>query len=416
MASLEGRSGRFRLVFRFGRRKHQHALKTKDRAEADACLARLEENLRLLERGRLVLPPGADLAVFLLSDGKLSARPEVVEVLTLANLFRGYREAQAQALEPSSLDTIATHMRHLTATLGAGFPARTLTLAHLQGHVDRRSQEKGRGGKSISPTTIKKEVATLSGVWTWANRRNLVAGPFPNRGLVYSKTEEKPPFRTWAEIERELGRGGLSDPLRDELWHSLFLTLPEIQEVLQCVRAKARHGFIYPMFAFAAHTGARRSEILRSRIGDFDFGSQTVLIHERKRERGRRTIRRVPLSPFLARVMQDWMADHPGGVYTICHRLEVPRSKKTRSDFMPLTRDESNDHFQRTLAGSRWARMRGWHIFRHSFASNCAARGVDQRLIDAWMGHQTDEMRKRYRHLLPDQQARAIQSVFGDGP
>jgi hypothetical protein len=25
---------------------------------------------------------------------------------------------------------------------------------------------------------------------------------------------------------------------------------------------------------------------------------------------------------------------------------------------------------------------RGWHCFRHSFVSNCSARGVDQRLID----------------------------------
>jgi hypothetical protein len=33
--------------------------------------------------------------------------------------------------------------------------------------------------------------------------------------------------------------------------------------------------------------------------------------------------------------------------------------------------------------------------------------------IDAWMGHQTEEMRKRYRHLFPDQQQAALASVFG---
>jgi integrase len=31
------------------------------------------------------------------------------------------------------------------------------------------------------------------------------------------------------------------------------------------------------MFVFAAHTGARRSEILRSQIDDFDFGSRMVI-------------------------------------------------------------------------------------------------------------------------------------------
>jgi hypothetical protein len=29
------------------------------------------------------------------------------------------------------------------------------------------------------------------------------------------------------------------------------------------------------------------------------------------------------------------------------------------------------------------------------------------------MGHQTDEMRKRYRHLFPDQQREALEEVFG---
>jgi integrase len=59
--------------------------------------------------------------------------------------------------------------------------------------------------------------------------------------------------------------------------------------------------------------------------------------------------------------------------------------------------------------------LRGWHIFRHSFASNCAARGLDQRLIDVWMGHQTEEMRKRYRHLIADQERQAIRLVLPEG-
>jgi hypothetical protein len=43
----------------------------------------------------------------------------------------------------------------------------------------------------------------------------------------------------------------------------------------------------------------------------------------------------------------------------------------------------------------------------------CASQGTDQRLIDEWVGHQTEEQRKRYRHLLPSTQRAAIQLVFG---
>ena len=81
---------------------------------------------------------------------------------------------------------------------------------------------------------------------------------------------------------------------------------------------------------------------------------------------------------------------------------------------VPVTHDEAQDHFSRTLSDSKWRVVRGWHTLRHSFASNCAASGVDQRLINSWMGHQTAEMERRYRHLFPDQQQAAIVQVFGE--
>ena len=62
-------------------------------------------------------------------------------------------------------------------------------------------------------------------------------------------------------------------------------------------------------FRLAAHTGARRSEIVSSLKTDFDFEGRFVLIREKKRVRGRRTTRAVPLSPRLAEVMKGWVAD-----------------------------------------------------------------------------------------------------------
>ncbi|MEZ6150377.1 MAG: hypothetical protein R3C09_09665 [Pirellulaceae bacterium] len=37
---------------------------------------------------------------------------------------------------------------------------------------------------------------------------------------------------------------------------------------------------------------------------------------------------------------------------------------------------------------------------------------VDQRMIDAWVGHQTEEMRRRYRHLFPHKQTSELARVF----
>jgi integrase len=311
-----------------------------------------------------------------------------------------------------------------------------LTLADLQRHVDRRAKAKNRSGDLISPATIKKEVATLAGVWIWGSRMGLVAGEFAGRGLRYPKLDEPPPFKTWQEVERAIAAGGNAE----ELWDCLYLTLPDLTALLAYVKEHAAHPFIYPMVCFAAHTGARRSEVMRAQVVDVDLAGQSVLIREKKRKRGTRSHRRVPLTPFLAEVLTGWLAAHCGGPHLFSLAGVIRRSKKrsqttghqgakTRPSSMkgrlakvrrrgeqpvaPLSRKEAHDHFKRTLAGSKWEVLKGWHVLRHSFISACASKGTDQRLIDEWTGHSTEEQRKRYRHLWPSTQQQAIKLVFG---
>ena len=199
---------------------------------------------------------------------------------------------------------------------------------------------------------------------------------------------------------------------QSELWDCLYLTLPEIEELLQLVKRQALQPFVYPMFAFAAHTGARRSEIVRSRISDLDFEANTVTIRERKRVHSQTTTRRVPMTPLLAETLKDWLKQHPGGVQTFCQPPGIIRSKTVRSEPTPVTRDEAHDHFKRTLRSSKWKVLRGWHVFRHSFISLLASKGVDQRLIDSFVGHTTEDMRRRYRHLYPSIQQSVMAAVF----
>ena len=58
---------------------------------------------------------------------------------------------------------------------------------------------------------------------------------------------------------------------------------------LELVKTQVRYPFIYPMLAFVAYTGVRRSEMIRVTIDDFDLENGTVLIRERKRSRLRST-------------------------------------------------------------------------------------------------------------------------------
>jgi integrase len=75
---------------------------------------------------------------------------------------------------------------------------------------------------------------------------------------------------------------------------------------------------------------------------------------------------------------------------------------------------ERNEDVSSDIEGKQMAAYSCFHVFRHSFASNLAAAGIDQRIIDEWMGHSTEAMRKRYRHLFPDQRRKAIEAVFAE--
>ncbi len=76
MASLDidNYSKLHRIRFRFAGRSYKRSLKTTDRYEAMTVKGRVEETIRLLERGRLEMPLNADPAAYIMSDGKINRR------------------------------------------------------------------------------------------------------------------------------------------------------------------------------------------------------------------------------------------------------------------------------------------------------------------------------------------------------
>lgn len=442
MAAIQQRNGSYRIIFRYRGKHHFLTIGRVSEDEAKSKAGQADYLLMRLKQGLITVPPGCDIKTFVEHDGNppglktgvaTSERPE----RTLAELRDAYLETHGNGtLEHHTLRGIRRHFRHLERHFGAAFPIRQLSLADLQGYVDSRRKGKGRRGP-ILPATIRKEIVTLRTAWNWGVPMMIVSGPYPYKGLRYPKSDEKPRFQTRQEIVRQLP--GLPPQKADELWQCLYLTLPEITGLLAHVKKHANHPWIHPLVATAAHTGARKSELLRMQISDVDFAAGEVEIREKKRSHDRHTTRRVPLSTSLAEVLRGWLNIHPGGSYLFAQAEEVLRSKKRsqttghqskdrptqssarlagvavreRPGILPLTEDEAADHLKRTLAGSDWKEVRGYHIFRHSFISACASNGVDQRLIDEWVGHQSEEQRRRYRHLYPSVQAAALKGVFG---
>ena len=403
MASLERRGRLFRVAFRLGENKFHVSLKTIDAKEAEACLVRVEENLRLVERGRLEIPVDADVGIFLLSDGKLKKPPEFQKSPTLGGLFDLYRETFTRGVKESNTEkTERVHLKHLERILGVRTTLNQISQTRVQGYVNSRMSEKYRGN-TLNPVTVKKELATFKFVWNWGHRFGTVSTSFPGDRIVFPKGKQKEPFRTYEQIEKMISRGGLSKRQIRELWEGLFLYPQQVAEVLELVRQNAIADWLYPFLVTVAHTGARRSEMFRAQLDDFDFANRVVFVREKKKNREKDTFRTVDMTPTLERILKEYFAkSHPGGRYAFAHTAGRPIEDR-----------ESRTAFRQATRHSKWQIIRGFHTFRHSFASNLAAAGVDQRIIDEMMGHQTDEMQRRYRHLFPEKRRAALTSVYG---
>jgi integrase len=374
---------------------------------------RIEDTIDLLNRGVLEMPPDADPRLFITSGGKLTKKHKVAAHADgkLVDICTGYL-ADQQGKAPTTLVTEGVHTRHFRRVFGDRTKLRSLSIEDVQKYINKRANEKDKYGTPTSGATIKKELATFIQLWSWAKLRKLVSGECPiyndrrKWAVSIPKPIEKEKFQTWDEIERRIARGQ-----GKELWDCLFLDNSQVLELLRHVKATKLPLFIYPMFVFAAYTGARRSEICRSQIEDFDFVTGRVKIREKKRSRQQaQTVRFVDLHPRLAEAMKSWFAKHPGGAATIFDP-SLMKQRKSQKDVPHMLPKEATKFFKLGLADSKWSVARGLHVLRHSFGSNLLRAGVQRDRIADWMGHTTDDMMRLYQHLFPQDGASQIKAI-----
>ena len=140
----------------------------------------------------------------------------------------------------------------------------------------------------------------------------------------------------------------------------------------------------------------------RQQKQDIDFESGLITIREKKKDTSKSvTYRKVPMTPILNQTLRDWFKME-GGLQTFCAEEDTPLSPQL-----------AGHHFRWLVDKSKWKVLKGWHVLRHSFITACVMKGIDQRMIDLWVGHTTEAMRQRYTHLIPSTARTALASVFG---
>jgi integrase len=410
MATLRtSTTGIFSLLFRYppGRagRHFNRSLETRDETDANEAKALVERTIRHVKEGVLQLPPQPtddDLWQFLRSGGRVTRLPSLAKRARLGDVVQAFKDAEKSgSKEAATLTTELRHTNNLKRHLGERTWFDEIGPGDLRRYVTARKDEPGIRGGTVKNDTIRKELDTFRQLWAFAASEGYVSGDNPVSRIRLPKKNRKPPFMTWEQIEAKIERGGMTDVEKADIWDSLFLREEEIGEFLRSVKAQAQtrnYPFIYPAIAFCAYTGARRSEMFRCEIDDV---GTTITLREKKAEKDMSiTFRHVPLHPKLRTILDEWLLEHPGGQHLFVKRNGNPLEDRT-----------SRDAFEAVTKGTKWSVLRGYHVLRHSFASNLARHGVAEHRIREYMGHHTDDMARRYRHLFPEDKQSDIERL-----
>ena len=169
MASLEKRNQTYRIVFMYGGKHHGFSLKTGDRREAESLAGGVEKpkcaSSRSCSRSR---PAWTSSRSSRTTARSKRPPPPESEPITFAQFRDRYLAThEGGGMEGNSLGTVRIHLGHLVVTLGDRFPIDSLAASNLQSHITRREAVKRAGGRRLSPTTIRKELASLRAAWNW---------------------------------------------------------------------------------------------------------------------------------------------------------------------------------------------------------------------------------------------------------
>ena len=400
MANLVLKNGIYIVRFRFQGKEYKRSLKTHDKSAAEAARNSVEVTIHRLVTGTYKLASGVDPGDFIVSGGTLTEQTTRYEtpppLPTTRSLIQDYLESQKNLLAKSYHYSQEIHLRHFTKYLGdlVDAPCDQIRQQHLERFL--------RGRLTIrDPSTVARERVTLIQFYKWVCAQESQASySSPASKLFTIKFgRDRDPFRTLAEVRQIIERGGLMEEEKLDLWECVYLSPAEIGGLLETVRANATDPMSFMLHAIPAYTGMRRGEVLRLTWVDVDLDSGYITARSRKQSRTRtETIRRIDLHPELKAHLLEWRGQRPKGQIVICNAKTL----------QPITTDQANRLFWQPMRGTEWCldSSRNWfkigfHTYRHSFASNFAAAGVDQRVIDRWMGHMTEAMRRRYQHLFP---------------
>jgi len=249
------------------------------------------------------------------------------------------------------------------------------------GAEDIRAYKRKRGqtvfrGRTISPTTIRRELSTFSAMINYAR-------------IEWDWKLENPVTGRKPTANREIIR---------------WLTQEEAVRMLRIARTESSRPHTAVFIELALNTGMRKGELLGLELNRIDL--RHGVIHLRPEHQKNSTYSTIPLNRAARRVLDEWLLwlkqHYPNT------RWAFP-SEWSRGE-THLTDIGNGFEFVCKQAGITNFRI---HDLRHTFASWLVQRGVPIYEVKVLLRHESITTTEKYAHLAPKDTARHVDLLCG---
>lgn len=207
---------------------------------------------------------------------------------------------------------------------------------------------------------------------------------------------------------------------RDKTSTTYCWTIQQFMAIVDYCRTSSELGWLGDICLTLGLTGMRISELAQLRWTDIDFDKRFIsLVDESRRNmdrerRSQRTLknkrsRSFPMNESLLPLLNQLARHRDGFVF---HGPQGGRLKpdKLRNVLTKQVLSAVKSRFP-TSAGEKGFEHGRLHSFRHFFCSQCANKGVPERVVMDWLGHADAEMVRRYYHLDHEESRRQMERM-----
>ena len=181
----------------------------------------------------------------------------------------------------------------------------------------------------------------------------------------------------------------------------VILSQEEVRTILQCVRLPRYRACLSTIYA----CGLRLQEGTHLQVPDIDSARMVIHVRDGKGAKDRY----VPLpSPILDLLRQSWKTHrNPVWLFPAPGRSGLGRSTAST----PMPRNSVQDAFRAALRASGIHKHASVHTLRHSWATHLLEVGVNLRLIQHYLGHNSPSTTALYTHLTAKAEATATEAI-----